>query len=320
MKKLILSFFMAIPAMVFAQPTLQAFSPVFGITINVHDISNPIPSGYPTSGNHIWDFSQASLQPLFSISLVDPSTTPYINDFPSANFAQTINSGPTPVAYFYGVISPDSLYGLGARSTMIPTANLTYLNPNVSFRFPMNYQDQISDVSIDDMGDTEIDQRTYAGWGSVITPFGTYNDVVLLVDREFDSLVVYSLTKYVWASSVNLNTIIEIDSSDGSGSVYEIPVISSIPSAKIQEKNNYSIQPNPVQDQHFSIRFSGQTNSNLEIKVFSTDGRECQVPMTKSQFQGGTEFTLNTSSINKGIYLVKINMNNEIRIEKIVVE
>ena len=320
MKKLFLIFCLALPFNIFAQPVIQAFTPIFGVSINVYDITDSIPINFPLSGNQTWDFSNAVTQPTFSISLLDPATTPYSSDFPGANFAQSINSGPTPMAYFYGVISADSLYGLGARSMVIPTANLTYTNPNVSFRFPMAYQSTISDLSVTDQGEVEYDTRTYIAYGDVITPFGNYPNAVMFRDQSFDSAGAWISTKYIWLSAANLNTIIEIDSSDGTGTTYDLSALTSIGQKQIKEKYKLAISPNPSINTNCNLQISLNETEEVSVELIAIDGKHSTVILPKQKLLGTKIIPLHTISLAKGLYFARISVGNEVLVEKIILE
>ncbi|HRG59602.1 MAG TPA: T9SS type A sorting domain-containing protein [Bacteroidia bacterium] len=320
MKKFLFSVLFCQGVVAFAQPVIQPFTPLFGATINVFDITDSIPINFPMSGNQSWDFSNAITQSSFSITLVDPISTPYTADFPTANFAQTINSGTTPLAYFYGVINQDSLYGLGARSVVIPTANFNYIDPNVSFRFPMNYLTTISDISTDNQGDWENDTRKYIAYGDVVTPFGTYNNVAMFRDQEWDSTGALISTKFLWASVANLNTIIEIDSSDGTGNVYDLSSLTSIGQLKLKDKYSYSLSSNFSNGNDaslLSLLLNEQANVTLEL--FSAEGKSSESLINNQILNGQQQIGINTNGLTSGIYFLKLQIGNDVIVEKMIV-
>lgn len=319
MKNTCLTFLLLSSLYVYAQPVIQPFSPVFGSSIDVYDINDSIPINFPLTGNQVWDFSSAVTQLTFSISLLDPASTPYFADFPTSNFAQSINSGATPLAYFYGAITADSLYGLGSRSVLIPTSNLTYINPNVSFRFPMAYQTTIYDVSTDDQGDYENDQRTYIAYGDVITPFGTYNNVVLFRDQESDINGAWVSTKYVWTSVANLNTVFEIDSADGTGNAYDMPLVSSAGQDILKNKYNYLLSSNFNFNNNSVLSISLNEPAQVSVVLMSAEGKLCETIINSNIIQGTQQFSINTNGLSSGVYFLKTQVNDEAIVEKIVV-
>jgi hypothetical protein len=318
MKKLLFFILLTNSVFLYAQPVIQPFTPVFGGSFNVYDINDSIPINFPLSGNQSWNFANAVTQLSFSISLLDPATTPYISDFPTANFAQSINSGTTPLAYFYGAITPDSLYGLGARSVVIPTANLTYINPNVSFRFPMTYQSTIYDISTDDQGDYENDQRTYIAYGDITTPFGTYNNVVLFRDQESDINGSWVSTKYVWSSVASLNTVFEIDSADGTGNAYDIPTVSSFGQSLLKDKYNYSLNSNIGFDNNRVLSITLTEPKQIQLELISAEGKQSETIINNKTMHGSHQIPVNTAGLSAGVYFLKLQINNEVLVEKII--
>ena len=319
MKKFLLTLLFCKGIVVFAQPVIQPFTPTFGATINVYDITDSIPINFPMSGNQSWDFSNAVTQATFSITLVNPTSTPYSADFPTANFAQTINSGSTPLAYFYGVINQDSLYGLGARSVAIPTANFDYINPNVSFKFPMNYLTTISDISTDNQGDWENDTRKYIAYGDVVTPFGTYNNVVMFRDQEWDSTGALISTKYLWASVANLNTIIEIDSSDGTGNAYGLSSLTSIGQLKLKDKYSFSLMSNLIDGNQSWLSLTLKEQAKVKLELISADGKSTETIINNQKLSGNQQIDIKTNTLSSGIYFLKIQIDEDVIVEKMVI-
>ena len=76
-------------------------------------------------------------------------------------------------------------------------------------------------------------------------------------------------------------------------------------------KNNVAIFPNPVNDE---LNISSDLNSFNKYELFDIQGR-----LIKSESLSNlNNFKINTSSLNKGVYMLSINTNEGSFVEKIV--
>lgn len=93
MKKLFTLLLLA-PLAAFAQPTLNAFTPVFGDSLTVHEFTYAVNTNFPTTGNQNWNFSTYAQAPAsFTVKLINPASAPHAASYPTANIGQSISMG-----------------------------------------------------------------------------------------------------------------------------------------------------------------------------------------------------------------------------------
>ncbi len=82
--------------------------------------------------------------------------------------------------------------------------------------------------------------------------------------------------------------------------------------------DDISIRPNPVTN-NANIEFSLNNSTNVNIAVFDILGKKVKVIYTGFMTSGSQNIQMNVNEFNKGIYFVKLQMNNEVVIKKIIV-
>jgi PKD repeat protein len=79
----------------------------------------------------------------------------------------------------------------------------------------------------------------------------------------------------------------------------------------------FSVYPNPVEDE-LSISFNLLHSSDVTGEVFDISGRKITTLFSKSFQLGKTQMNFNTSDWNAGVYLVRISLEGEMFIEKVI--
>ena len=166
-----------------AQPVLQYANLVpLGTSNAIHVMIDPGISDPSANGaNLTWDFSSATVQlNVGTMSWVAPSATPFGSSYPTSNLAQTI-SIPSGTTYNYFNLQSTQLDqladGVGGTGVSI------YADTKTILVFPLNYQDSYVD-NFTDNGTPASYTRTYAGYGTVILPTGTYTNVVKMISTS----------------------------------------------------------------------------------------------------------------------------------------
>lgn len=184
MKKItLLSSMLCVSVLMFAQPTLNWVRPPYGTTktYNIHSGTMTEPT---TGANQVWNYSSISVSNIGAGVYTDPATLPIsvINKFPAATYVEVWTSPAAPsveqaIVDYYREY-PDSLVRMGQQSSGGSNSSTwgdTQGIWNVSFGGSTNatYQDQGT-------GQLATGVFTYAAYGTLTTPYGTYNDVVMI--------------------------------------------------------------------------------------------------------------------------------------------
>jgi hypothetical protein len=84
------------------------------------------------------------------------------------------------------------------------------------------------------------------------------------------------------------------------------------------DNEQLKIFPNPVEELAV-IRWQLAVNSNVSINVYDITGRKVEALVTNERQQAGEHMiNYNAGKLKNGIYIVKIEINNEVKVGKIV--
>ncbi|MGZ3885345.1 MAG: hypothetical protein ACXVPD_14470, partial [Bacteroidia bacterium] len=176
MKKLFTCCSVAFFGSLCAQPVLQYANYITpGSTGTVYVA--PVPSSPGPSGAGVtWNFSALTFTPVGTVSVVQPTATPFSASFPSANFAAIITGTAIGTFYSYNNVQPTISEQLGNNITA--TSGQSYTpNPKTELVFPMNYTGSLSDSYQCVSCSPGTVTRTYDGYGTLIINGNTYYNV-----------------------------------------------------------------------------------------------------------------------------------------------
>jgi hypothetical protein len=299
-----------------SQPVLTAtgINSVVGesFTQNNGGYVNPGSSG----ANQTWDLS--SMAPAGSLtSVVAPGTTTYGSSFPNANVAWTTASG--TALYLKTSSSANQNYGMVSGTTVIP-----YSNPEDLLHYPFSYTNTYTDTwaaqfqsggyTFYRSGSTTV---TADGYGTLITPNGTYTDVmrVHLVQNYLDSanvggpyIIEYNNDEYMWYKEgihVQLAFVYNFTSTGG-GSASVGSYISGNVGIETEELPNdkTSVFPNPATGK-ISICI-GASLINEEFTLLNGLGLTVATGHLSSAIT-----TIDLSSFPSGIYMLILGNDRE---------
>lgn len=331
MKKVLLSVLaLAFAIISNAQITLtSADAPSIGdIFVTVNDTVSITTTTPGANGASVaWDFSSLQNNGLDTVEWIDPSSTPYAADFPTANIVQKFSAG-----YNYMNKTSSMLEAVGV--TAYDTLRINFSDNLIYFQFPMTYGSSFNDFASFDKKiryDTTITVSGFPvtidsvrlkrdinytkdalGWGSLITPTNSYSDVLKFNSHEIDvdSLWAHSSSfgwtlfqnskdstdTYEWFENGLGNALLTINSKhDTVTSInYYNTTITSINNNILSNNNN--IYPNPASDKIFI----NSENKIVAISIFDITGK---IIIEKNNIQ---ENAIDVSNIKSGIYFCKI--------------
>lgn len=217
-------FIVSFPTILSAQISLSASDMIEAgdIVVQFVDTTSSITPGN-AGANQTWDLSNAAAGETITTQALAPSATNYANDFPNSNLAMTDDNA---TFFFYEKTANHfSLVGsagdfIGDGSTMV----IPYSSPVLLHNFPRTYNSNSSstfesDVTVNGTSSGVYQMRikrgglmldTTDGWGTVITPAGTYNSLRVKIITYFtDSLwVKFSVTSPFMLVSATEDTVI----------------------------------------------------------------------------------------------------------------
>jgi len=229
-------------------------------------------------------------------------------------------------------------FGVGINGLTIP---VQYDQIDVVYTFPMEYENIDSSMSgfeldIPDLAYffREKNRSNYVdGWGTLITPYGEFEALRLkTVIHLYDSIAADTLgggipisrmiTEYSWFGKGFGLALLKITEE---GLIITATYIDSLRTpASVPDllRNVYSLKvyPNPCKDQLF-INYDLQHTSEVEISLYSPDGRKLQSLLNSTSGKGIHEnvFNLDRKQFNPGMYILSISINGQRTSRKIII-
>ncbi|MDF1671936.1 MAG: T9SS type A sorting domain-containing protein [Vicingaceae bacterium] len=218
--------------------------------------------------------------------------------------------------------------GFGSNINSIPSSTRN-IPVDREYEFPMNYNDNhtsnsefgITVPSFGHYGQSMERIDTVDGWGSLTTPFGTYNclrvkSILNKIDTTYLDLLSLGTTiprpeeiEYKWLANGKGLPVLKIVTIAGNVTQieYQDSLRLNVSIAEIKNSNKINIYPNPVKN-HLNIE---SKNTVEKIQIFDITGKLVLEPISR----------LNSIYLNelvRGIYFIKIETENGVAIEKII--
>jgi hypothetical protein len=326
-----------------AQPTLtSAWCPASGLQINQYTFYGNLGtiSEGPAGASQTWDLTQYSASDSEVLSYVNPSTGMDASSFPAATDCES-----------YGLYDYDQLVGnvyqiIGHIQPPPYHIVTTYTTPMTLLHFPVSFGMTLADTAVSSALETgsypgtESGYYTIAdtvdGYGTLITPAGTYTDVLRIKRVETDTFtnngggaIGYHRIMYKWFSPtvngvilayVEHSTVFSTGSSGpttGDNGYYSELIPSGIGSLTVAT-TDWSIITQPASG-HADLSITARTATTGSIAISDMDGRlisQQQVALTTGQ----NRVSLDLSGMADGIYMTKVSMNGQSSSKKLVVK
>jgi hypothetical protein len=291
MKKLLLLSLIGCASLAIAQPVMQNIMPIgFTCTMSFG------PAGSPGAGgaNQTWNLSAIPATPSATMTIVSPGSTPCGSSFPSANWAQDISGA----QYNYYASTSAQLEVLGEQFPSSCSGGITYTSPKTVLQFPFNYTNSFTDTYSTGTGTGTV-TTTYDGYGTLITPSGTYTNVTRVTFTDGGSITYEWFDTGAWGHPLAMIV--------GSSTIFF-----TNPSVGIKEQptKNIALSPNPSEG---LFTLSNLPYEKMDMQVMAADGRIV--------FAGAV---LNNSSVDlqylpAGIYCLSLRSGQEMLTTRLVI-
>ncbi len=333
--------------------------PVPGDTFRISITSSTMGIDYTLTGpNYTWNFS--ALTPITQNidTFVNVSSVPSIYQlifnnpyYPNnrATVAQHQSNSPIPIpqvqiqdvySFYRNTSSFYALVGYGANvsNNNVP---IRFNNVDYIYRFPLspgNNDSCVSDFAVSVpgigyIGEVKKRKNTVDGWGTLITPFGTFQTIrvkseLTMHDTIFYNANGYSMdrieTEYKWlANGFGIPVLTVVDRQ----TVTYVEYIDSIRSTIVNYKDDFAINgndlqvfPNPCRE-NISISFSNQKNSFVDISIFNLQGVKITTLLNSIQTKGNNSYQFNISNLrlSNGIYYLRYTSNDKVIMKKLII-
>jgi hypothetical protein len=334
MKKLNSMLFLVIGIMSYAQPSVtRAGVDRINSTVNLksEDVSGTSITAGSAGANITWDFSMyTGTNPVAYTARACPGQSNCFR-FPGANRITTIANADT---HDFSAMTDTEATMLGSYSgPALGDVTVTYINPLIEYKFPITYQQQFDDTyefnsvsaAIGNTNETGQVSVSVDGYGTVITPKGTYSNVLRIkrmrtATQTIASLPVpmtatYTNESYQWVSqsdgmvfSFAINSFVFNGNTNVSKSVsYLDPGVLSTADLK-QKAEELTIYPNPSSD---LITVTSKDDIK-KVTVIALDGK---IVLTADNSE-----KIDVSKLSKGVYILQGELKNGTVISKKIIK
>lgn len=353
MKKLftIIILFVAIMTTVHAQLTISAtsFPNVGDVFTHANDTSHTVSPG-TTGTNQTWDYS--ALQNIFqdTSTFVSVASTPYASSFPSANLAVLTGGN---YAYLNKTATEIDMIGLAgdpgigqvvavnftspaidAKSGVTYNSNYGYTS-NFSISIPYSGQPPADSIRVHQ---TSIVTKNFNGWGSVISPTGTW-PCLRLYERDSNITVIdahipilgwqnavvtqqQTTVSYYYIDNVSTDPIVTIDMDTTSSTPLDENYRLIYP-AGITNSNKptlFTVYPNPSSSTNINLLIGGLKASDYFISIYDITGKQI---FSEPYFVNETSVTnieLNSLQLASGSYIATVSSKENETLQSIKFE
>lgn len=297
-----------------------------------------------TGEDYFWDFSKLTAitqnaNTFIGITDISPIYTLYFGN--TSNLVKKDNNTipipgyPLTKQYTFLKNSNTSYNNAGVLYTIsgIPIP-LKYTSPDIVYHFPMEYENTGSSYAEYSIGLTNIGYigkeisrlNTIDGWGTLTTPYGTFEVLRLKSEiTEFDSIYLDSLgfglplyreyTEYSWLGKDQKLPLLQVTSSLGGTVVTYVDSLrfpSAINNIPTFNKGDVVIYPNPTNDL-INIDLKLQTQSDIIIEIYNNIGVRISTQSITNHTYGlvNKKVHLRNLGLKNGIYLFKFITQNQ---------
>ncbi len=311
-----------------------------------------------TGVNYNWDFSNLNHPSQNIDTFVSVTTVPaiyqlifnsaiYPNNRATVAMHQTNSPIPIPSLQIRDVYNfyrnTTTFYALVGYGANVSGSNLPIRFNNVDYiyRFPLLQGNNDSCVSnfgvsipgVGYFGETKKRKNTVDGWGTLITPYGTFQTIRVKSELFMHDTLNYNSvgyaqdrneTEYKWLANGYAIPILTVI--NRSPAVY-VEYIDSVRSTITNYKENininninFSVFPNPCKE-YFNLSYNLFEKSIINISLFNLQGEKITTFANSDQLEGEYSYQYNISDLklSKGVYYIRVTAKNKTYIKKLII-
>lgn len=280
-----------------AQPVITSSMPTapVGYSENIYTATASVAPG---SGGPAVTWNISTLTPTLAggVVLINPTTSPYASTFPSATICAKITPATGPVMYAYEKVSStkwetvaNNYYGVGTGQDYTP-------NFESFLEFPFSYTNTFRDTFQKVGGSANTVDITYDGYGTLITPFATYTNVVRI--QKYWGPGDYDYNWYTTSPYLGI-----VASYDAQGNNYVLVNNASAAVHNINQPVSVQLFPNPATS-HVTVLTSFSEINNASVVITDISGKTMSITAIT-----GNETHLDRNGLAPGIYLYQVQNN-----------
>ncbi len=287
-----------------AQPVI-----VDGTNLATTGYSSPVMNGTatiapgPGGPSLTWNFSSVAMTNVGTYLIENPTSTPVAGTYPSGNYALSITPTSSSALYSYYIVNSGAMLELANSVTTTPGSGVNYTPaPRKVLKFPFNYLDTFTS-NYTSTTSSGYDFFEYDGYGTLITPWATYSNVVR-VKCTYASSIGYAYNWYTLSPLLNVFSYSSLPNS--------YTGLSAVPTEvnTVRSSESVTIAPNPF-TAYANIMIGGSVElNNAFVVVTDVIGR------TVRQMPISSPVTIfERDDLRAGVYFYNV-LNNGISIAK----
>jgi hypothetical protein len=299
------------------QITLANFSTVLTQTVNVNVANNSSfnTALLTTTGNGVtWNASGLTQQagtPTIHFVYGNPSATPNGSLYPNASHAFYDPALVAMLEIEYLNYGADSVVTVGSYAPN--TSHEIYQDPDKHLIFPFNYGQTFTDnyaktnysnsttISSFQTGTRTV---TYSGYGSLILPQGTFNNVAMIEEIRTNSLGANTST-YEWFDVSTGKKLLHVHITSSMSVAYNVDM--PVTGIKQSEKSSSDmIYPNPFSS-NCILRLDGNPSIEKELVISDASGKMVR----RAKFSGNT-LTIERENLTTGMYYYRVSTQDKV--------
>lgn len=232
--------------------------------------------------------------------------------------------------------------GFGSKISSVPSSTRN-IPVDREYEFPMNYNGNhisnsefgITVPGFGHYGQSMTRTDTVDGWGSVTTPYGTFNclrvkSILTKIDTTYIDLISLGTTiprpqeiEYKWLAANEGVPVLKIVTISGNVSqiIYKDSLRLNVGITELKTLNEVNIFPNPAKSK-LTISYTASVSGKVKINLKDILGKDIAVIYNRINPSGQNklEIDLTQYSIKPGIYFVEMLIDNDkYYTEKIIV-
>ena len=338
-------FMVIISKTAFPQFTItSSYIPVIGDTLKTSEADTTGLTPGEAGENKTWKFSNITIlsgAPWEEVYL-QPSSTPFGNQFSNANIASKNNNTNPDYHYYQNTSSDWNMIGFAVTNFM-----KLFTVPYCRFHYPMSYGSQYNSTYKANSNSGQATTYTTGyktffadGYGTIILPGITYNNVmrIKITDESFDTVKVGGnvvstnhtvITNYWWFKSGYKFPVFDYGYAESSSmysfkfasvSVKNEPLSINLISAKVPDKfelfQNY---PNPF-NSVTKIKLQVTSDKFVKLIVYDVLGKEVATLVNEELKAGVYEVRFDAGDLPSGVYFYKLETGNIKETKKMLIQ
>jgi hypothetical protein len=286
----------------YAQPVINStdFSASYDLYSYSADnnISGLSPGG--AGANQTWNFSaMTATSDKEKLSVVPVASTPYATDFPTANFVFKFTGLEDGyVDYSYYKVSSTTFESVGSKAIDYTELDI---DPYVFIKLPYTYTTVFTDSyqSESDVPNSYTFTSTYDGYGTLITPYDIYTNVIRQKRVEVDGNS--TSTEYIWMTANPFKMVMWMEIHENStDNIYgNSTSFYSGTNLGVKESNKeklISVYPNPTTSK-LNLHFSNNKTID-KVVIIDVTGK-----IVKQQTENTAQ--INVEKLVTGLYVIE---------------